>query len=350
MYMCYHTKGSAQKSEKTCSHTKINAQRFNSGLQIVAQSCPTLCDPMNHSTPGLPDHQLPELAQTHVHQVGDAIQSSHLLLTLSPPAFNLSQHQGLFQWVNSSHRWRKIWSFSFSICSSNESSGLISFMMDWLDLLTVQGTIKSLFQHHNWKVSILQHSAFLIVQLSHTYMTTGKTIPLTRWTIVGKVMSLLFNMLSGLVFLPRSKHLLISWLKSSTTVILEPKKIKSATVSIVSPSISHKVELDARILVFWMLSFKPTFSLYSFIFIKRLFSSLISAIRVVSSAYLRLLIFLPTILIPTYASSSPAFHMMYSAYKLNKQGDNIQPWQTALPAWNWPIVPCPVLTVASWPA
>ena len=157
-------------------------------------------------------------------------------------------------------------------------------------------------------------------------------------------------MLSGLVFLPRSKHLLISWLKSSTAVILEPKKIKSATVSIVSPSISHKVELDARILVFWMLSFKPTFSLYSFIFIKRLFSSLISAIRVVSSAYLRLLIFLPTILIPTYASSSPAFHMMYSAYKLNKQGDNIQPWHTPFTISNQFVVPCPVLTVASWPA
>ena len=157
-------------------------------------------------------------------------------------------------------------------------------------------------------------------------------------------------MLSGLVFLPRSKHLLISWLKSSTAVILEPKKIKSATVSIVSPSISHKVELDARILVFWMLSFKPTFSLYSFIFIKRLFSSLISAIRVVSSAYLRLLIFLPTILIPTYASSSPAFHMMYSAYKLNKQGDNIQPWHTPFTVWKQSVLPCPVLTAASWPA
>ena len=140
-------------------------------------------------------------------------------------------------------------------------------------------------------------------------------------------MSLLFNMLSRLVitFLPRSKHLLISWLQSPSAVILVPPKIKSATVSTVSPSICHEVMgPDAMILVFWMLSFKPTFSLSSFTFIKRLFSSYaLSAIRVVSSAYLKLLIFLPAILIPACASSSPAFLMMYSAYKLNKQGDNI---------------------------
>ena len=158
-------------------------------------------------------------------------------------------------------------------------------------------------------------------------MTTGKSIALTRQTFVGKVMSLLFNMLSRLVraFLPRSKHLLISWLQSPSAVILEPRKIKSATVSIASPSICHEVMgPDAMIFVFWMLSFKPTYSLTSFTFIKRLFSSSsLSAIRVVSSAYLRLLIFLPAVLIPAYASSSPAFLMMYSAYKLNKQGDNI---------------------------
>ena len=145
-------------------------------------------------------------------------------------------------------------------------------------------------------------------------MTTGKTIALTRWTFAGQVMSLLFNMLSRLVitFLPRSKHLLISWLQSPSAVILEPKKIKSVTVSIVSPSICHEVMgPDAMVLVFWMFCFKPTFSLSSFTFIKRLFSSsLLSAIRVVLSAYLRLLIFLPAILISTCDSSSPAFRVM----------------------------------------
>ena len=174
-------------------------------------------------------------------------------------------------------------------------------------------------------------------------------IALIRWTFVGKVMSLLFNMLSRLVttFLPRSKHLLISWLQSPSAVILEPKKMKSNTVPTVSPSICHEVMgPDARILVFWMLSFKPTFSLSTFTFIKRLFF----ATRVVSSAYLRLLIFYPAILIPSCASSRPAFLMMYSAYKLNKQGDNIQPWCTPFPVWNQSVVPCPVLTVASWPA
>ena len=181
-------------------------------------------------------------------------------------------------------------------------------------------------------------------------MTTGKTIALTRQTFVGKVMSLLLNMLFRLVitFFPRSKCLLISWLQSPSAVILEPKKIKSATVSTVSPSICHEVmESDAMILVFWMLSFKPTYSLSSFSFIKRHFSSLLSAIRVMSSAYLRLFIFLPAILIPACASSSLAFHMLYSAYKLNKQGDNIQPWRTPFPIWNQSVVPCPVLTVAT---
>ena len=187
-------------------------------------------------------------------------------------------------------KWPKYWSFSFSISPSNEHPGLISFRMDWLDLFEVPGTLKSLLQHHSSKASILQHSAFFIVQLSHPYMTTGKTIALTRWTFVGKVMSLLLNMLSRLVitFLPRSKHLLTSWLQSPSAVILEPKKIKSDTVSTVSSSICHEVMgPDAMILVFWMLSFNPTFSLSSFTFIKRLFSSsLLSAIRVVSSAYL----------------------------------------------------------------
>ena len=196
--------------------------------------------------------------------------------------------------------------------------------MDWLDLLAVQGTLKSLLQHHSSKASILWRSAFFIVQLSHSYMTTGKTIVFTRWTFVGKEMSLLYNMLSRLVinFSSKSKHLLISWLQSPLAVILEPQKIKSVTVSIVSPSICYEV-IGPDDLYFWMLSFKPTFSLSSFTFIKRLFSSSLSAIRVVSSAYLRLLIFLPAILILACASSSPAFCIIYSAYKLNKHGDSI---------------------------
>ena len=162
-----------------------------------------------------------------------------------------------------------------------------------------------------------------MVQLSHPYMTTGKTIALTRWSFVGKVMSD-FNMLSSLVItsLQRSKHFLISWLQSPSAVVLKPPKIKSATVSTISPSICHEVMgPDAMILVFWMMSFKPTFSLSCFSFTRRLFSSSsLSARRVVSSAYLRLLIFLPAILPPAYVSSSPVFLMTYSAYKLNKQG------------------------------
>ena len=150
-------------------------------------------------------------------------------------------------------RWLTYWSFSFNISPSNEHPGLISFRMDWLDLLAVQGTLKSLIQHHSLKASILQCSAFFIVQLSHPYMTTGKTIALIRWTFVGKVMSLLFNILSRLVitFLPRNKCILISWLQSPSEVILEPRKIKSATVSTVSPPICHEVMgPDAMILVF----------------------------------------------------------------------------------------------------
>ena len=150
-------------------------------------------------------------------------------------------------------RWPKYWSFSFSISPSNEYSGLISFRMDWLDLLAVQGTLKSLLQQHSSKASILRCSALFIVQLSHPYMTTGKTITLIRWSFVGKVMSLIFNMLSRLVitFLPRSKCLLTLWLQSPSAVILEPKKIKSATVSTVYPSICHEVMgPDAMILVF----------------------------------------------------------------------------------------------------
>ena len=150
-------------------------------------------------------------------------------------------------------RWPKYWTFSFNMSSSNEHPGLISFRMDWLDLLAVQGTLKTLLQHHSSKASVLQCSAFFIVQLSHPYMTTGKTIALTRWTFVDKVTSLLFNMLSRLVitFLPRSKHLLISWLQSPSAVVLDPQNTKSDSVSTVSPSISHELMgPEAMILVF----------------------------------------------------------------------------------------------------
>ena len=150
-------------------------------------------------------------------------------------------------------RWPKYSSFSFNISRSNEYSGLISFRMNWLDLLAVQGTLKSLLQHHSSKASILQRSAFFIVQLSHPYMTTGKTIALTRWTFVGKVMSLLLNMLSRLVitFLPRSKHLLISWLQSPSAVILEPPKKSLSLFPLFPPSLCHEVMgPDAMIFVF----------------------------------------------------------------------------------------------------
>ena len=161
-----------------------------------------------------------------------------LLLSSSFPSIRVFSNESALR-----IRWPKYWSFSFSISPSNGYSGLIHFRMDWLDLLAVQGTLKSLLQHQSSKVSFLRHSAFFTFQLSHPYMTTGKTIALTRWTFVGKIMSLLFNMLSRLVIivLSRSKCLLISWLQSPSAVILEPLKIKSLTVSTVSPSICHEV-------------------------------------------------------------------------------------------------------------
>ena len=191
----------------------------------VSQSCLTLCNPMDCSTPGLPiHHQLPESTQTHVHWVG--MPSNHLILcrpllllpSIFPSIRVLSNESAL------RIRWPK---YGVSV----STSGLISFRMDWLDLLAVQGTLKSLLQHHSSKASILQHSAFFIVQLSHPYMTTGKTIALIRRIFVDKLMSLLFSMLSRLVitFLSRSKCLLISWLQSPSAVILEPRKIKSAS-------------------------------------------------------------------------------------------------------------------------
>ena len=209
---------------------------------------------MNRSTPGLPvHHQLPEFTQTH--SIESVMPSSHLILCrpllLLPP---IPPSIRVFSKESTLHmRWQKYWSFSFSIIPSKEIPGLISFRTDWLDVLAVQGTLKSLLQHHSSKASILRHSAFFTVQLSRLYMTTGKTIALTRRTFVGKVMSLLLNMLSRLVitFLPRSQRLLISWLQSPYAVILEPPKIKSDTVFIVSPSICHEVMgPDAMILVF----------------------------------------------------------------------------------------------------
>ena len=193
----------------------------------VAQTCPTLCNPMNLSTPGLPvHHQLPEFTQL---KFIESVMPSSLLILCHPLLLLPPIPPSIRFFSNESAlciRWPKYWSFSFSISSSNEHPGLISFRMDWLDLLAVQGTLKSLPQHHSSKASILQHSAFFTIQFSHPYMTTGKIIALTRQTFVGKVMSLLFYMLSRLVitFLPRSKHLLISWLQSPSAVILEPKK------------------------------------------------------------------------------------------------------------------------------
>ena len=187
------------------------------------------CNTMNRSTPGLPvHHQLPELTQTNVHRVGDVIQPSHPLSSPSPPAPNPSQHQGLSNESDLHIRLPKYWSFSFNISPSNEHPGLISFRMDWPDLFVVQGALKSLLQHHSSKASIFWHSAFFTVQLSHPFMTTGKTIALTRRNFVGNIMSLLFNMLSRLVtaFLPKSKHLLISWLQSPSAVILKPPQNK----------------------------------------------------------------------------------------------------------------------------
>ena len=184
---------------------------------------------MDCSTPGFPvHHQLTEPTQTHVHRASDAIQPSHTLLSLSPPAFIFPSIRVFFSESALHIRWSKYWSFSFSISPSNEYSGLIFFRIDWLDLLAVQGTLKSLLQHPNSKASILWCSACFIVQLSPAYMTTGKTIVFTRQTFVGQVMSLLFNMLSRLIiaFLPRSKHLLISWLQSPSAVIWEPPQNK----------------------------------------------------------------------------------------------------------------------------
>ena len=284
--------------------------RYSHSVQLssVTQLCLTVCDTMNCSMPGFPvRHQMLGLAQTHVHRVSDAIQPSRPLSPPSPPAFNLSQHQGLFQWVSSSHQVTKVLEFQLQY-QPFQWIFRTDFLMDWLDLLAVQETLKSHLPHHSSKASILQWSAFFIVQFSYPYVNTGKAIALTRQTFAGNVMSLLFNMLSRLViaFLPRGECFLISWLQSPFAVILEPPKIKSVTVSPVTSSICHEVMgLDALILVFWVLSFKPTFLLSCFTFIRRLISSSLYAISVVSSAYLRLLIFFLAILIPAWAFIQP---------------------------------------------
>ena len=282
----------------------------------VIKLCPILCNPMDCSLPGFPvPHHLPEFAQVHLQRIGDTIQPSHPLLPSSPSAFNVSQHQGLSQWVSCSHQVA-----SFSISPSKEYSGLISFNIDWFDLLTFHGTLRSLLPHHSLKASVLQSSAFFIVRLSHLYIRTRKTIALIIQTFIGKVMSLFSNTLSrfAIAFLPRSSHLLISWLRSPSAVILECKKRKSVTASTSFPPIYHKVMgPDAIILVF--LSFKPAFSLSSFTLIKRLFSSSsLSAIRVVSPAISEVVdISLSNLDSRACSSSSPAFHMTCFTYKLN---------------------------------
>ena len=221
----------------------MGPQSCISSVQLLSYVCPTLCNFMGCRRPGFSvHHQLQSLLK--LMSIESVMPSNHLILCcplLLPPSiyprFRVFSNGSLL-----CIRWLKYWSFSFGISPSNEYSGLISFRMDSLDLLTVQGTLKSLLQHHSSKASILQCSTLFIFQLSHPYITSGKTIALTRQTFVGKVMSLLFNTLSRLVitFLPRSKCLLISWLQLPSTVILELRKIKSVTVSIIYPSICMK--------------------------------------------------------------------------------------------------------------
>ena len=239
----------------SCSCIKWGQYVFQPCIQFssVTQSCPTLCDPMNCSTPGLfVHHQLLESTQTHVHCVSDGF--NHLILwhpLLLPSIFPrirvFSNEPALCI------RWPKNWSFRLNISPSNEHPGLISFRMDWLHLLAVQGNLKSLLQYHGSRASILQCSAFFIVQLLHQYMTTGKNITLTRWTFVGKIISLLFRMLSSFVitFLPRNKASFIFMAAITICSDFGAQKIKSHTVSTVSPSTSYEVMgLDAMIFIF----------------------------------------------------------------------------------------------------
>ena len=239
---------------------------------IVSDSCNPWTAAHQASLSHTISQSLPKFTSTAL-----VMPSSHVILwcplILLPSIFPSIRHFSNESAIHIS--WPKYWSFSFSISSSNEYSGLISFKIDWFDYLDIHETLRSLLQHHSWKASILWCSAFFTVQLSQLYMTTGKTIALTIQTFVSKVMSLLFNTTSRFVipFLPRSNHL-ISWLQSPFTVILEPKKRKSVTTSTFSPSICHEViGPDAMILVFFIFSFKLVVSLSSFILIKRVFSS-----------------------------------------------------------------------------
>ena len=274
----------------------------------VAKSCLTLCNPMNRSTPSLPAlHCLLSLLKfisTESVKTSNHLILCHSLLLLPSifPSIRVFSNESALR-----IRRPKYWSFSFSISPSNDYSRLISFRIYWFDLLTVQGTLKSLLQHHSSKASIFWHPAFFMAQLSHLYMTIGKTIVLTIQTFVSKVTSLLFNMLS---LLCSSKER--TSFNFVATVILEPKKMKAITFFSFSLSICHEVMgPDVIILVFWMLSFMSAFSLFSFTFIKRFASSsLLSAINVVESAYLRLLIFLQAILIPACAFHS-ALHLVF---------------------------------------
>ena len=217
---------------------------------------------------------------------------------------------------------------------------------DWFDLLSVQGTLKSLLKHHSSKASILRYSAFFMVQLSHPYMTTRNTIALTRWTFVSKVMSLLFNMLSRFIiaFLPRSKHLNFMAAVTICSDFGAQENKVCHCFQFLPIYLPWSVGIGCHDHRFWNVEFKPAFPLSSFTLIKRLFSSSsLSALRVVSSAYPRLLIVLPAIFLPACASSSLAFRMMYSAHKFNQQGDSIKPWCTPFPILNQCIVPCLVL-------
>ena len=247
----------------------LNPVKFSS----VTQSCPNICDPKNcrHArlpcpkpTPGVYSNSCPLRQWCH-----PTISSSVIPFSFRIQSFSASGSFPMNRFFTSGGQSIRV-SASTSVLPMNIQDWF-PLGMDWFDLLAVQGTLKSLLQHRSSKASILRCSAFFIVQLSHQYMATGETIALTKWTFFGKVMSLHFNVLSRLVitFLPRSKCLLISWLQSPSAVILEPPKIKSATVSIACPSFCHEVMgPDAMILVFWMLSFKPTYSLSSFNFIK----------------------------------------------------------------------------------
>ena len=240
LYVCfYHTRVSQTKGHQPHSSSSVQFSRSVVSDSLRSHESQHTRPPCPSPTPGVHSDSCPSSQWCHPAISSSVVPfSSCPLGCLLPPSIRVFSNESTLLM-----RWPKYWSFSFSIISSKEIPGLLSFRMDWLDLLAVQGTLKSLLQHHSSKASIPQRSAFFTVQLSHPYMTTGKTIALIRRTFVGKVMSLLLNMLSRLVisFLPRSKRLLISWLQSPSAVILEPPKIKSDTVSTVSPSIPHSL-------------------------------------------------------------------------------------------------------------